>query len=230
MIVCGFEKFSMVDYNSKIACTVFTGGCNFRCPFCHNGALVVGDIKQQQIDIEEVYDYLSKRKGLVDAVCVTGGEATLQPDLAKFYRNVRKLGYLTKLDTNGLRPDVLSSLIDEGLLDYVAMDIKNSKEKYAFTTGVASIDISQIEQSVNVLKNSSIDYEFRTTLIKEFHTHEDMRAIADWISGAKQYFVQKYKDNEGCISHGYTFVEKDEAESWLQLFKDKVQFVDKRGY
>ena len=166
MIVCGFEKFSMVDYDGKIACTVFTGGCNFRCPFCHNGALVVGDVKSPEISIDEVFDYLAKRKGLVDAVCVTGGEATLQPDLAEFYEKVRAMGYATKLDTNGLRPDVLKDLLDRGLLDYVAMDIKNSKAKYALTTGVKNVDLAKIEESVNILKNSNVDYEFRTTLIK----------------------------------------------------------------
>ena len=129
MIVCGYEKFSMVDFDEKIACTVFTGGCNFRCPFCQNGALVVGNVKAEQIDENEVFDYLQKRKGLVDAVCVTGGEPTLQPDLKDFLRQVRDMGYLTKLDTNGLRPDVLKSVLDEKLVDYVAMDVKNGKNK-----------------------------------------------------------------------------------------------------
>ena len=230
MIVCGFEKFSMVDYDGKIACTVFTGGCNFRCPFCHNGALVVGDVKSQEISIDEVFDYLTKRKGLVDAVCVTGGEATLQPDLAEFYEKVRAMGYATKLDTNGLRPDVLKDLLDRGLLDYVAMDIKNSKAKYALTTGVKNVDLAKIEESVNILKNSNVDYEFRTTLIKEFHDENDMREIADWIKGAKRYFMQHYNDTEGCISHGFTDFTKAETEAFVPLFKDKVGMVGIRGY
>ena len=230
MNVCGFEKFSMVDYDGKIACTVFTGGCNFRCPFCHNGSLVIGDVKSQEIPIQEVFDYLGKRKGLVDAVCVTGGEATLQHGLAEFYAKVREMGYMTKLDTNGLRPDVLKDLLDKNLLDYVAMDIKNSKAKYALTTGVKDVDLAKISESVEMLKHSKIDYEFRTTIIKEFHTEDDMREIAEWIKGAKRYFIQHYNDTEGCISHGFTDFTKQEAEGFALLFKDKVQQVGIRGY
>ena len=152
MKINGYEKFSMVDFEGKIACTVFTGGCNLRCPFCHNGSLVIGDVKANQIDDGEVMEYLEKRRGLVDAVSVTGGEATLQPDLADFLRRVRALGYITKLDTNGLRPDVLKSLLDEGLVDYVAMDIKNSPEKYAFTTGLKCVDLDKINESMRIIK------------------------------------------------------------------------------
>ena len=220
----------MVDYDGKIACTVFTGGCNFRCPFCHNGSLVVGDVKSQEISLDEVFAYLEKRKGLVDAVCVTGGEATLQHGLAEFYAKVRKMGYLTKLDTNGLRPDVLKDLLDKDLLDYVAMDIKNSKAKYALTTGVKDVDIDKINESVEMLKHSKIDYEFRTTIIKEFHTEDDMREIAEWIKGAKRYFIQHYNDTEGCISHGFTDFTKQEAEGFALLFDGKVEQVGIRGY
>ncbi len=220
----------MVDYDTNITCTVFTGGCNFRCPFCHNGSLVVGNLNAQSIDDNEIFEYLTKRKGLVDAVCVTGGEPTLQPDLADFLRKVRTLGYKTKLDTNGLKPDTLKALLDEGLLDYVAMDIKNSKAKYALTVGLSNVDVDKISQSVEILKASGIEYEFRTTLIEEFHTMDDMQQIASWISGAKRYFIQKYKDNDGCLSHGYTEVEKSVAESYLALFKDKVAITGIRGY
>ncbi|MBO4554428.1 MAG: anaerobic ribonucleoside-triphosphate reductase activating protein [Clostridia bacterium] len=230
MIVCGFEKFSMVDYDGKIACTVFTGGCNFRCPFCHNGSLVIGDVKSQEISLDEVFAYLEKRKGLVDAVCVTGGEATLQHGLAEFYEKVREMGYLTKLDTNGLRPDVLKDLLDKNLLDYVAMDIKNSKAKYALTTGVKDVNIDKIDESVEMLKHSSVDYEFRTTLIKEFHDENDMREIAEWVKGAKRYFMQHYNDTEGCISHGFTDFSKVETEAFVPLFDGKVEQVGIRGY
>lgn len=230
MIVCGYEKFSMVDFDEKIACTVFTGGCNFRCPFCQNGALVVGNVKAEQIDENEVFDYLQKRKGLVDAVCVTGGEPTLQPDLKDFLSKVRDMGYLTKLDTNGLRPDVLKSVLDEKLVDYVAMDVKNSLKKYAVTVGLNEVDTAKIKESVETLLNGNVDYEFRTTLIKEFHTAEDMREIADLINGAKKYFMQKYKDNEGCIAHGFSPVEKDEAEKFKTLFDGKVAKIGLRGY
>ena len=220
----------MVDFDEKIACTVFTGGCNFRCPFCHNGALVVGNVKAEQIDENEVFDYLQKRKGLVDAVCVTGGEPTLQPDLKDFLRKVRDMGYLTKLDTNGLRPDVLKDVLKEKLVDYVAMDVKNSLQKYAVTVGLDSVDTSKIKESIDALLSSGIEYEFRTTLIKEFHTADDVEKIADTINGAKKYFMQKYKDNEECIAHGFSPVEKDKAERFKAFFDGKVATIGLRGY
>lgn len=230
MILCGYEKFSMVDFDGKIACTVFTGGCNFRCPFCHNAPLVVGNLKSQQIDESEVFDYLQKRKGLVDAVCVTGGEPTLQPDLCDFLAKVRSMGYATKLDTNGLRPDVLKAVLDDKLVDYVAMDVKNSPEKYAHTVGVQNVDMGKILASIQLLKDSGIDFEFRTTLIKEFHTADDVQKIAYLVSGAPRYFMQKYNDNDGCIAHGYTPVPKADAERYKEYFAGKVGFVSLRGY
>lgn len=230
MKINGYEKFSMVDFGDKICCTVFTGGCNLRCPFCHNGALVIGDVKANQIDDEEVIDYLKKRKGLVDAVSVTGGEATLQPDLADFLRRVKEIGYTVKLDTNGLRPDVLDKLIKDGLVDYVAMDIKNSPEKYAYTVGLKSVDLDKINESMAIIKNSGVDHEYRTTIIKEFHTEDDMLKIAEWIKGANAYYMQHYKDSEGCISHGYHDIEKAEAEHFMTLFDGKVGKVGLRGY
>ncbi len=230
MKINGYEKFSMVDFEGKIACTVFTGGCNLRCPFCHNGSLVIGDVKANQIDDGEVMEYLEKRRGLVDAVSVTGGEATLQPDLADFLRRVRALGYITKLDTNGLRPDVLKNLLDEGLVDYVAMDIKNSPEKYAFTTGLKCVDLDKINESMRIIKESGVNHEYRTTIIKEFHTAEDMEKIAQWVSGANAYYMQKYSDSEGCISHGYHEIEKAQAEEFAKLFENKVVKVGLRGY
>lgn len=230
MIVCGYEKFSMVDFDGKIACTVFTGGCNFRCPFCHNGALVVGNVKAEQIDESEVFDYLDKRKGLVDAVCVTGGEPTLQPDLKDFLRKVRQMGYLTKLDTNGLRPDVLNDVLQERLVDYVAMDVKNCLKKYAVTVGLENLDVSKIRQSIDILLNGNVDYEFRTTLIKEFHTEDDVKEIATLIKGAKKYFMQKYKDSDECIAHGFLPIEKEVVEKYKAFFEGKTENVGLRGY
>ena len=230
MKINGYERFSMVDYEGKICCTVFTGGCNMRCPFCHNGALVVGDVKSNQIDDDEVIEYLKQRKGLVDAVSVTGGEATLTVGLADFLRRVRELEYEIKLDTNGLRPDVLKSLIDQKLVDYVAMDIKNSPQKYAMTTGLKFVDLDKINESMQIIRESGIKHEYRTTIIEEFHTLEDMQSIADWISGAQRYYMQKYKDSEGCISHGYHPVEKSVAEEFAKLFEGKVGKVGLRSY
>lgn len=230
MKILGLEKFSMVDFGDKISCTVFTGGCNMRCPFCHNGALVT-DISDDLIDEGEILDYLKKRKGLVDAVCVTGGESTLQPDLPQFLQKVRDLGgYIIKVDSNGLRPEVLSRIIDDGLVDYVAMDIKNSPQKYAATVGLRSVDMAKIDESIRLIMSKAKDYEFRTTVIKEFHTEEDMRAIADWIDGAKKYVLQKYVDSEGCLSHGFTAVDKDDAQNFLKAFDGKVKNLSLRGY
>lgn len=220
----------MVDFDEKIACTVFTGGCNFRCPFCHNGALVVGNVKAEQIDESEVFGYLDKRKGLVDAVCVTGGEPTLQPDLKDFLRKVRQMGYLTKLDTNGLRPDVLNDVLQEQLVDYVAMDVKNCLKKYAITVGLENLDVSKIQQSIDILLNGNVDYEFRTTLIKEFHTEDDVKEIATLIKGAKKYFMQKYKDSDECIAHGFSPIEKEVVEKYKAFFEGKTENVGLRGY
>lgn len=230
MIICGYEKFSMVDYDGNIACTVFTGGCNFRCPFCHNAPLVIGDLKQEEMDSSEVFSYLEKRKGLVDAVCVTGGEPTLQPDLAEFLQKVRDMGYKTKLDTNGLRPDVLEKILSGGLVDYVAMDVKNSPAKYPLTVGLDKVDVNKISESINMLNESGVDHEFRTTLIKEFHTDEDMLEIAKMVKNAPRYFMQKYKDIDGCISHGYTPVDKADVLRFKTYFENSVRNVGLRGY
>lgn len=228
MIICGYEKMSMVDYDSKIACTVFTGGCNFRCPFCHNASLVLGS-DRQTVDEGEVLEYLTKRRGLVDALVVSGGEPTLQHDLEDFIRKVKGLGYLVKLDTNGTNPDVVEHLISEGLLDYIAMDVKNSEKKYPLTVD-RQVDIGVIERSIEIIKNSGVAYEFRTTLIREFHTEDDISKIADMISGAERYYMQKYNDDDGCISHGYSAFDKSEVERFKALFDGKVKMVGIRGY
>lgn len=218
----------MVDYDGKIACTVFTGGCNFRCPFCHNASLVLGS-DRQYIDECEVLAYLAKRRGLVDALVISGGEPTLQHDLEDFIRKVKGLGYLVKLDTNGTNPDVVEHLIGEGLLDYIAMDVKNSTKKYQITVD-RQVDIDAIKKSIEIIKNSGVEYEFRTTLIREFHTEDDISKIADMICGAERYYMQKYNDNEGCISHGYSAFDKSDVERFKTLFDGKVKSVEIRGY
>lgn len=219
----------MVDYEGKIACTVFTGGCNFRCPFCHNALLVFGNVSNQTIDESEVLEYLKKRKGLVDGVVVSGGEPTLQQDLEDFIRKVKGLGYLVKLDTNGTHPEVVERLLSEKLLDYIAMDVKNGVKKYPLTVD-KHLDISVIEKSIDLIKNSGVEYEFRTTLIREFHTEDDIAKIADMIEGAERYYMQKYNDNDGCISHGYSAFDKSEVERFKALFDGKVKRVEIRGY
>ncbi len=228
MEICGFEKFSMVDWDGKIVCTVFTPGCNFRCPFCHNGTLATG--RALSIPTDEVFDYLTARKNLVDGVCVSGGEPTLQPDLADFCKKLKSLGFLVKLDTNGLNPTAVKKLVGENLVDYVAMDVKNSPAKYASTAGVPKLDFAKIQETANFLKTAGIGYEFRTTIMQEFHTENDLKQIATFVDGADKYFLQRYKDGDECLSHGYTEVPKETAEEWLSFFDGKVKTTGLRGY
>ena len=199
MKICGFQKMTMLDFPGKVACTVFTGGCNFRCPFCHNASLVTEIDEDNLWEEDEILGYLHKRKGIIDGVCITGGEPLMQKDIADFIRKVRETGMPVKLDTNGSYPDKLRALVEEGLVDYVAMDIKNSKEKYPVTVGLEKYDISKIEESVSFLLSGAVDYEFRTTVVKEFHTADDIAAIAEWINGADKYFLQGFVDSGNLI-------------------------------
>ena len=231
MIICGMEKFSMVDYDGYIACTVFTKGCNFLCPFCHNSSLVTGEAVE--IPEEEVFDYLTKRKGLVDAVCITGGEPTLQRGLKEFILKVRALGYRVKMDTNGTNPGILRELLIEGLLDYVAMDIKTDFEHYEDVTGTSNPAlIERVKESVGILKEFAPDYEFRTTAIAEYHSEANYTAIADIVRGAKRFFVQKFKDGENNLTQGILHeLPKEEAEKFLAVVKKAcVTQVGLRGY
>ncbi len=199
MIIHGFQKMTLLDYPGRVACTIFTAACNFRCPFCHNAGLVTDISAAERVDEAEIFAYLKKRQGILDGVCITGGEPTLQKDLPDFIRTVRALGYAVKLDTNGSNPILLRDLIDQGLLDYVAMDIKNTKQKYAATIGVPDYDLSPVEQSVSLLLSGRVDYEFRTTVVSEYHTPEDIAGIASWIAGARRYFLQPFVDSGNLI-------------------------------
>ena len=229
MKICGMEKFSMVDFDGYIACTVFTPGCNFRCPFCHNAALVTG--QAAEISESEVFDYLNKRKGLVDAVCITGGEPTLQPDLKDFIVRVRALGYKVKLDSNGTNPAVLEELIAEGLLDYVAMDIKSDFETYGDVIGVQNAALlDRVKKSIEILKASPIDFEFRTTAIKEFHSEKNFAAIAEIVRGAKKFFIQKFKDGENNLTQGLHELPEEEAKKFLAEVQKTVPKTGLRGY
>ena len=231
MIICGMEKFSMVDYDGYIACTVFTKGCNFLCPFCHNSSLVTGDAAE--IPESEVFDYLTKRKGLVDAVCITGGEPTLQRGLKEFILKVRALGYRVKMDTNGTNPALLRELLAEGLLDYVAMDIKTDFDHYEDVTGTSNPALlDRVRESVRILKEFAPDYEFRTTAIAEYHSEDRFPAIAEIVRGAKRFFVQKFKDGENNLTQGILHeLPKEEAEKFLAAVRAVgVAQVGLRGY
>ncbi len=196
MLIVGLNKTTLLDYPGRVAATVFTGGCNFRCPFCHNGDLVLKASALDAYSEEEVFSFLRKRKKVLSGVCITGGEPTLQPDLPLFIREIKELGYAVKLDTNGYQPEVLEGLLKENLLDYVAMDLKNCKEKYAITAGIPRFDIKNIERSMELLNGYSVSYEYRTTVIKEFHEKEDLEKICRWISGRADWYLQQYRDSE----------------------------------
>lgn len=210
MNIQGFQKLTLLDYPGKVACTIFTGGCNFRCPFCHNAGLVRGE--EETYDPDTILATLKKRQGLLDGVCITGGEPLLQPDIEDFIREVGKMGFAVKLDTNGSFPDRLRSLVDAGLVNYVAMDIKNRKERYAETVGKADFDVAPVEASVKYLLENHVDYEFRTTVVQEFHRVQDIEAIATWIQGAPKYFLQNFVDSGNLLCPDLHGVPKETME------------------
>ncbi len=227
MNIQGYQKLTLLDFPSKMACTVFTGGCNLRCPFCHNASLV-NDPNAYSSSADEVLEYLKKRKGILDGVCITGGEPLLQPDLEDYIKNIKALGYSVKLDTNGYLPDRLERLLQTDLVDYVAMDIKSSKENYGKATGV-DIDIKKIEKSVELLKNGSIPYEFRTTVVKGIHSVEDLRKTAEWIKGTKKYFLQKYRDSGDILGDGCSGFSDEEMDEILNTVKAVIPEAEIRG-
>ena len=210
MIINGFLKMTLLDYPQHVACTVFTGGCNMRCPFCHNASLVTKTEQSERIPCEEIFDFLKKRQGLLDGVAITGGEPLMQNDIEDFIGEVRNLGYKIKLDTNGTFPQKLENLIKKEYVDYVAMDIKNCPERYAETIGCKEFDITSVNESRLILLSGIVDYEFRTTVVKQFHDSESIENAAKWIKGAKRYFLQAFKDGGDLIGEGLCGLSKDE--------------------
>lgn len=227
MKIGGFQKMTMLDFPGKVACTMFTYGCNLRCPFCHNASLVICDA--ELICKDEILSYLNKRKGILDGICISGGEPLLQKDIIELMREIKKIGLQIKLDTNGAYPDKLKEIIELGLVDYIAMDIKNSKEKYALTTGVEGIDITPFERSVEIIKNSGVDYEFRTTVVRELHDKSDMEKIGKWLNGAKRYFLQSFVDSGELIGEGFSAHDKTTLEAFSQAVSPYVSSVELRG-
>lgn len=228
MQIAGLQKLTLLDFPGQVACTVFLPGCQFRCPFCHNAPLVT-NIAPSQSSAEECLQFLKGRQGILDGVCITGGEPTLQPDLPDFIRQIKALGYVIKLDTNGYRPDVLKALINEKLVDYVAMDIKNAKARYAETCGLAEIDIEKIEESVAFLKTGVVPFEFRTTVVKEFHRPEDMLSLAEWIQGDMPYFLQNFVDSGALIGHNLHGLPQEEMQALKELVKPYLPAAELRG-
>lgn len=221
MKINGFQKLTLLDFPGKVACIVFTPGCNFRCPFCHNASLVT-HIDGERIEEEEILSYLKKRQGLLDGVVVTGGEPTLQGDLADFLGKVKALGYAVKLDTNGTSPEKLKTLVEKGLVDYVAMDIKNTAAKYPVTAGCGSAVLGKVEESIDFLLADTVDYEFRTTVTAELHTPQDIGDIAKRIKGAKRYFLQNFIDSGDIVSPGNSPVTPQVMAEMVKTAQDLV--------
>ena len=226
----GWEKLSLVDYDDNLTMTLFMAGCNMRCPFCHNSDLVLHPSIAPKIPWEEIVAFLKRRQGILDAVCISGGEPTLMPDLEDKIREIKSYGYRIKLDTNGSRPDLIKRFFEEGLVDHFAMDIKNCKEKYGETIGVPNVDLTPFEISVDYLIHSGASYEFRTTSILEFHNEESFRKIGEWLKGADKYFLQKFKDGDNCIKSGLTPVFDETAKGFAEIIRPYVKNVALRGY
>jgi pyruvate formate lyase activating enzyme len=228
MHIKGLQKLTLLDYPSKTACTVFTAGCNFRCPFCQNSSLVLGQNDADEYTEEQILSFLKKRQGLLDGVCITGGEPTLYADLPEFISKIKSLEFCVKLDTNATNPDMLKRLIEEKLIDYAAIDIKNSPEKYELTAGADALDT--VGQSVEYLLGSDFDYEFRTTVVCPLHTPADLDEIGRWIKGCNKYFLQQYRDSGEIIApQGLSSFTEDEMQQLLNVVKQYIPHAELRG-
>ena len=228
MKIHGLQKMTLLDYPSKVAATVFLGGCDFCCPFCHNYELVDGSAAPL-MDDKELFSFLNKRKGLLDAVVITGGEPCLHSSLKNLIIRIKDMGFLVKLDSNGNHPEVIKSLLDDNLLDYIAMDIKNSPSKYCITTGTKKIDTQVISESISLIINSGIDYEFRTTAIKELHTANDFSEIGKWIKGAKAYYIQQFTQRDTVPDSTLTSPTLEDMNKYLAAAKKYVPDSYLRG-
>lgn len=239
MKIHGLNKLTLLDYPGHMACLIFTGACNYRCPFCHNASLVLNPNSQPAISEEEIFAFLQSRKGILEGVCISGGEPTLQVDLPEFIRKIRTMGFHVKLDTNGSRPGILKALLEEGLLDYVSMDIKNALKKYLSTIGIPesvsgfnNLITDSVRQSAELLMQSSIPYEFRTTVVKELHSEEDLLSIGKWLNGANAYYLQSFRDSETLVGaslgqfHAY---EPEQMRAFRDMLKPYFETVEVRG-
>ncbi|MBQ7336833.1 MAG: anaerobic ribonucleoside-triphosphate reductase activating protein [Clostridia bacterium] len=229
MLIKGLAKLTLLDYPGCVACTVFTGGCNFKCPFCHNASLALRAAALPSIPEEEVFELLRRRRGILDGICVSGGEPLLHPDLPEFLKKIKALGYRIKLDTNGAYPDRLGALIDHGLIDMVAMDIKNAPDKYPLTVGLPSFDMAPVRESAALLMRGTLPYEFRTTVVREFHEKEDFEAIGTWIRGAAAYYLQSFTDSGDVIKSNLHAHTAATLEVFLATAKKYVSNTQLRG-
>jgi len=229
MVIHGLQKLTVLDFPGKLACTVFTAGCNLRCPFCHNARLVTHPEEEDRLDEQEVLTYIYSRKTMLDGVCITGGEPLLQKDLFGFIEKIKETGLLVKLDTNGCFPEKLRELIDAKLVDYVAMDIKNSPEEYGKTVGVENFDITPIKQSIEILRESGIEYELRTTVVRELHTGESLLGAAEFIAPQKKWFLQSFVDSGDLIEGEFSAYDKQFMKELQESVSQIVENVELRG-
>lgn len=235
MKICGIQKTSLVDYPGHMATVIFTGGCNFSCPYCHNSQLIDPEV-EAEYTVGYVLQMLEQRKHLIDAVVISGGEPTLQPDLHAFISKLKSMGFKVKLDTNGSNPDVLKKLIADGLLDYVAMDVKDSSGWYNLYTGQDGLStsdhfktIEKLERSINILIFGDVPYEFRTTVAKQLHNLHTIMSIGRWIKGAENYYIQNYKESEGVLHKDFEPFDRDELEKFADAVRPYVKNVYIRG-
>lgn len=235
MHIKGLQKLTLLDYPGHTACTVFTPGCNFRCPFCHNASLVlVRDSSQTARDEFEIaeddfFAFLDKRKNLLDGVCISGGEPTLQTDLMPFMQKIQECGYLVKLDTNGYRPEILQQILNAGLCDYIAMDIKASPTNYKKVSGLPSLMFEKIQTSIELIKHSNIDHEFRTTVVDQLHSEDDFVEIASLLKGEKKYFLQSFVDSGDIIAPGFSAAPREKMQTYLHIVRKDVPEAQLRG-
>ncbi len=228
MKIHGLQKMTLLDFPGRVACTVFLGGCDFRCPYCHNFELVDGSAPAI-MEEGELLAFLEKRRGLLDGVAITGGEPTLRGDLPALMRRIRDMGYAVKLDTNGGHPDRLGQILAEGLADYVSMDIKNSPEKYARTVGLDSVDLAPVRESAALLMAGEADYEFRTTVVDELHDAADFEAIGRWIAGARRYFLQAFADRDSVPFAGFHAPSDEKMRAYADIARRYVPDTRLRG-
>jgi pyruvate formate lyase activating enzyme len=225
----GFQKLTLLDYPGKVACTLFTAGCNLRCPFCHNASLVTHIDNTNIYNKEEILSYLGKRQGILEGVCISGGEPLMQKEIEDFISEVKSLGYSVKLDTNGFYPDKLISLVEKGLIDYVAVDIKNSYSKYAKTTGIENLDLAPLKRTVEFLLSGKVDFEFRTTIVEGLHTEADILDIGKTIKGAPRYFLQNFVDSGDLIGEGLGAVPLENMKNMQKIATQFVPNAEIRG-
>ncbi|MBR5113582.1 MAG: anaerobic ribonucleoside-triphosphate reductase activating protein [Clostridia bacterium] len=229
MNIQGLQKLTLLDFPGKMACTIFTAGCDLRCPFCHNRSLVINPPAESEFSEDEFFSFLKKRKGILEGVAITGGEPLMQVDIEDFIIRIRELGYAVKLDTNGTFPARLKSLVEKGLVDYVAMDVKSSESGYPSCVGIGGFKTDKINESIEFLKSDKVDYEFRTTVAKGLHTKEDIEQLGRWIQGAKRHFLQAFTDSGDLIGFGLEPFSKAEMLEMCEIMKKYVPSCEVRG-